>query len=227
MFTTWLLIHRETLTHVSLGTLRESGNNRLFNATLFPNLEFLQLSRWEMASPVQFRIEDADSILGPSLKTFSWAFFVQSVYWKGIPFGKDDISWVRQLVETAIVRKAALTTVEIVLPNGLYYFDKEDEAERPWEAMFDMRDKVMTPNGITLIYNAPTISKEEWDLENTKYNDAWRDWIAPAIHELEDPQSELGDDQDDQDELDSILSDGYYGESIRQYFLPRVELISN
>jgi hypothetical protein len=207
MFTTWLLIHRETLTHVSLCILRGSSNNSLFDATLFPNLEFLQLSRWEMASPVQFRIEDADSVLGPSLKTFSWAFFMAGYYdEEGISFGKNEISWVRQLVETAIARKAALTTVKIVLPEELYYFNKEEQAERPWEAMFDMRDKVMMPNGITLIYNAPMISIEEWDLDRTKNNDAWREWNAAAIHELEDPQSEL---KDDQNILDSILSDGY------------------
>jgi hypothetical protein len=52
MFEKWLLIHQHTLKYIDIGYLNRHGSSRLFNATLFPNLEFLRLSRWQMHSPV-------------------------------------------------------------------------------------------------------------------------------------------------------------------------------
>ena len=167
MFESWLLMHRETLKHVSLGYLSvrgcpRNGDTRLFNATLFPNLEFLQLSRWQMRTwSLKFHVTDAN-VLGPRLKTFGWTFSFgrngPSESWSN--FGEFEAAWLRQLAQTAIARNAALETIKVQFSPQIVDWDLITDS--PWEWMEDIRDQVLKPSGRNLIFDPPEISKEAW-----------------------------------------------------------------
>lgn len=161
LFESWLLVHRFSLKHVKMGYLSHRGSHRLFNATLFPNLEFLGLSRWQMDNSITFFPEDS-IVLGPSLKTFHWDFSIydqHSESWDS--FGEAEVNWLRGLAEFAVSQKAALAKFEIDFTPDQYYFSTE-ETGYPWDRMDNLRDGILRPLGIDLVYNKPLISKSEW-----------------------------------------------------------------
>ena len=210
MFESWLLIHKETLKDIRIGSLSRRGSNRLFNATLFPNLEFLQLSRWQMLLPVQFNADDAN-VLGPSLKTFCWDFNVydqHSECWTD--FGEPEASWISQLAETAIARKTALKTIKIQFSPG--YWETTEDMGYPWDRMHNVRDQVLRPNGMDLVYNRPEISKE-----------GWLQYVRAPRTEYEESEYIVVDNE----EMDMVLPERqtiYHGEDIRTYLVSRVRV---
>src|SRR5882757_5295785 len=76
MFHSMLLMHKDTLKTIDIGYLSSSGRGRLFNASDFPRLEVLRLSRWEMEENLEFSSTEADLLLAPNLKTFGWDFSI-------------------------------------------------------------------------------------------------------------------------------------------------------
>jgi hypothetical protein len=161
MFESWLLIHRYTLTYVDITELSRHGNKRVFNATLFPNLEFLRLSRWQMDIPLKFSATDSN-LLGPKLKTFSWDFSINeqgNVSW--CAFGASDANWLRELAAFAVSHKAALEKIEILFTPERYN-NITKEMGYPWDLMDSLRDEILKPSGRNLVYNQPVRSKDEW-----------------------------------------------------------------
>jgi hypothetical protein len=70
MFESWLLIHKDTLIHIHINCIRRQDSDHLFNATLFPRLEFLQLRRGPIHSSAQDYGDEHMKLLGHNLKTF-------------------------------------------------------------------------------------------------------------------------------------------------------------
>ncbi|KAL1613195.1 hypothetical protein SLS60_001427 [Paraconiothyrium brasiliense] len=149
-FENWLLMHKDTLKHISIGDISQHSDRRSFNATLFPHLEYLKLSRWQMhGARVEFRTEDAD-LIGPRLKTFCWDFtgdFGNAyVWWE---FGKAEALWLEKFAKEAIARKAVLQTFEILFdPDRCSTVD----AVWPWDLMDDLRERVFRPNAMDFVY---------------------------------------------------------------------------
>jgi hypothetical protein len=155
----WLLNHKDTLTHIKIGSVSDHRHNRPFNATLFPNLEYLQVSQWDMYHSVSKGFASEHwNLLGPKLKTFAWDFADTEWDTKGLSgFGDPEALWLRAFVEAAIARKVPLNTVKI------YYESYDwDCATYPWDRMDEIRYGVMRPYGLDLIYNEPTMHKEVW-----------------------------------------------------------------
>jgi hypothetical protein len=163
MFESWLLIHSETLRHIKIGYLSRRGSDRLFNATCFPNLEFLQLSRWQMPPSLTFKFRPEDVIvLGPKLRTFSWDFSVYDQHSESwLDFGENEVEWLRQLAEAAVASKAALQTIRIHFTPD-FPWNTTEEMGYPWDRMDDLREQTMKPIGLELSYNEPSITKVKW-----------------------------------------------------------------
>ncbi|PVI04576.1 hypothetical protein DM02DRAFT_468673, partial [Periconia macrospinosa] len=162
MFESWLLIHKDTLKHVQMGYLsRRRGGRRLFNATLFPHLEFLGLSRWQSDEESLKSEADIANLLGPSVKTFLWDFGINDQHpedWSD--FEELEETWIRRLAQAAIDTKAALTTIRIQFDPYEWY--SEDYKYYPWDRMDSIKDDICDPNGLALIYSEPCVTKEEW-----------------------------------------------------------------
>jgi hypothetical protein len=159
MFESWVLIHKETLTRVVIGYLSNAGSNCLLNPKLFPNLDYLQLTKFQMVDPLVFSSEDAN-VLGPSLRTFAWNFSYNDVadesWWN---FREPEANWVRELAKTAVSRKAALTKIKIIFETRSLWKTTEDMGY-PWDRMDMVRAQTLRPNGMDLVYNKPFVSKD-------------------------------------------------------------------
>jgi hypothetical protein len=187
-----LLVHAETLKSVDITHVVKVSN--LFNATLFPNLEFLRLSRWHMEGPLVFNQEYA-KILGPRLKTLVWNFkdhaFVQG-YLLLDNFGEDEETWLRELVTAAADSELSQVQVEFtpVRNKLMTWYVYDSGAAYPWDRMDNVRDSIMQQVGISLTYNKPSISKQQW----LGYTDDW------GPEELIGGESDAGLDEEVEEE---------------------------
>jgi hypothetical protein len=220
MFENWLLVHQQSLTHIDIGYL--NGTSRLFNATLFPNLEFLRLSRWQMHRPIQFSPDDSN-VLGPSLKTFAWDFTIYDQHSESwCDFGESEANWVKNLAERAASRKALLARIEIQFAPDSYWHATE-EMGYPWDWMDRVRDQTLKPNSINLVYNEPLVSR-----------DAWLKFVR--TRELDGDGNEAIDDhRADEEHFSTVAEEGnaellgpepqsaYQGEDIRRYLVSKLE----
>jgi hypothetical protein len=217
LFETWLLVHSTTLTYIDIGYLRSPS--RLFNATLFPNLEFLRLSRWQMHTPVQFVDEEDGNILGPALKTFSWSFTIYDQHSEGWrSFGDAEENWVRRLGECAARRGAGLEKIEILFRPDDYWGTKE-EMGYPWDRMDRVRDEILRPNGVELVYSEPLISRDAWlEFVRRKKGEDGEDEVVEEDG-AEDQRSIEADEWENEEVLGPELQSAYQGEDIREYFI--------
>lgn len=219
---TWLLVHQNSLKHISIGHLSWGGSQRRFNAAIFPNLEFLRLSRWQIQSPLQFTPEDAN-ILGPSLKTFVWDFSTQGhIHQSWRDFGEAEAAWIWELAACAVSRETALTRIEIQYEPCECPHDATEEMEYPWDRMDTVKDQILKPNGLQLSYNKPPISKERWSelIMAGKCEGGcimhWEEDVAEAMF-YDAAESEHEQSSTD-DELKSPAW-SYEGEDIRKYMI--------
>lgn len=214
MFQSWLSIHREAIKTINIGYLsRDGGSNKhIFDATLFPNLESLRLSRWQMGPSgalLPFSAENA-CLLGPKLKLFGWSFVINDQHsesWND--FGVKEEEWIRELGNAAIARKAALKMIEIQFwPD--YWYETGGE-EYPWDRMNHVRDGLLRPNGIDLCYNTPVISRENWLLGRERASK------QPPSDEIESENET--ETKTEEVETRPTTPPGYYGRDIREYFV--------
>jgi hypothetical protein len=215
MFETWLLPHAHTLTHIDIGYLRSPS--RLLNATLFPNLEFLRLSRWQMSAPVSFLDEEDANILGPSLKTFSWSFSIYDQHNEGwCAFGDAEENWLRRLGECAKKRGAVLEKIEILFCPD--HWGTTEVMGYPWDRMIRVREETLRPGGVELVYSEPMIGKTEW-LEFVRREDGEDGGDEMVGEDAAENQLDSGvDEEDDEEALEPEFQyAAYQGEDIREY----------
>jgi hypothetical protein len=220
MFENWLLIHQNSLTYIDIGYLH--GASRLFNAMLFPNLEFLRLSRWQMHSPIQFSPQDSN-VLGPRLKTFAWDFNIYDQHSEGwCAFGEPEAKWVKDLAECAVSHKAALARIEIrFAPDS--FLDTTEEMGYPWDRMDRVSGQTLKPNGLDLVYNKPPISRDAW-LKFVRTRELDGDEDEAVVDDIADnEQSSVADEQQNADTLEPDFQCGYQGEDIRGYLVSRLK----
>lgn len=213
MFENWLRIHQNSLMHIEIGALSRTSSDRLFNATLFPNLEYLKLSRWQMRTPVQFSHEDSN-VLGPSLKTFAWDFKEYDQSWKS-DFGEAEATWITELAKCAVSRKAALANIEICFTPSEHQ-DVTEEMEYPWDRIDGVRDQICRQNGLTLSYNQPVVTKEAWlELARAETLDIDADG-ADVEFALDYEQSST---EEEYESPEHEFVQAYQGEDIRNYLI--------
>lgn len=169
MFATWLYPHRETLRSINIGYLAAAGVGLLFNASAFPNLETLVLSRWQIGqlnrrgqTGLRYAPDTADHLLAPNMHTFTLDFSIYDQHSEGFDdFADPEEQWVRAFARDALARNAKLRTIKINFTPDDYYGHGY-----PWDRMDKLRAE-FSPHGIVLEYNEPTLTKEEW-LQATK-----------------------------------------------------------
>lgn len=150
-----------------------------FNASNFPNLEHLHLSRWLWDSPLDLGMakEDADSILGaPRLRVFVWDFTTSGEAYRErwTEFGAREEEWLRCFAQVAIsARQEGNCFLEEIrlqfTPEEVMDTGEEEEEVYPWDRMDRVREEVLQQSSglLALTYNEPVFSREEWkrDLE--------------------------------------------------------------
>jgi hypothetical protein len=219
MFEDWLLIHQHSLKHIDIGYLHSFS--RLFNATLFPNLEYLRLSRRQMHSPIRFSAEDSN-ILGSNVKTFAWDFTINDQHSEGwCDFGEAEAKWIQDLAECAASRKAALKRIEIQFSPD--YWDTVEEMGFPWDRMNRVRDETLKTRGIELVHNQPSIERDSW-LKFVRSKNI--DGEGDGDEEIEDngaddEQESAADEHDVADLLEPEFRGAYQGEDIREYLVSK------
>jgi hypothetical protein len=222
MLETWLLVHENSLKHIAIGHLSYGGSQRRFNATIFPKLEFLRLSRWQIRSPLQFTPEDAH-VLGPSLKTFVWDFSTHSECHEGWrDFGEAEAAWIRELAACAVSRKSALAKIEIQYEPSECPHDATEEMGYPWDRMDAIGDQILKPNGLQLSYNKPPISKERWselimnvNCEGGCIATRMDDAVEAMLYDATESEHE----ESSTDEESKSMAWSYEGEDIRKYMI--------
>ena len=159
-----LLVHAETLKSVDISCVVKTEHT--FNAKLFPNLEYLRLSRWHMEGPLEFD-EEYTKIIGPRLKTFVWNFNDHGLAQRYLlldDFDEPEETWLCELVKAAVGLELQEIQIEFTpirhkeMTQQLF----EMGFVFPWSRMDDIRDAIMRPAGIDLTYNEPSISKDQW-----------------------------------------------------------------
>lgn len=113
-----------------------------------------------MPEPMQYYGRDAN-LLGPSLSTFVWdfeAYELRSERWRD--FQAADRDWLRELTHTAVIRSASLQCVQIKFSPSFSGY--RELVGYPWDLMDEVRDEIMRPNGIDLIYNEPPLTRERY-----------------------------------------------------------------
>ncbi|KAJ5672376.1 hypothetical protein N7507_001503 [Penicillium longicatenatum] len=165
-----LSIHKETLKTIYIDLLG-FPHGLSFNASNFPLLEVLRLSRTQIcADPWNREFEwdpvYADLILGPSLHTFGLVFGVMGHSLIN-NWGHMEEEWIRQLAIAAWKRKAPLKKIEITFSPVSPYPNLKQGTYSDWEYVYpwDRMDKLgvqIQRYGLALEYTAPPWTKEEW-----------------------------------------------------------------
>jgi hypothetical protein len=162
--TTSLLIHERTLKSVDIS--RVNNASHLFDARLFPNLEYLRLSAWNMEGPLVFT-EEYTKVLGPQLKILVWNFNGrQSERWSEFQdFGEDEELWLCGLGTAAADSKLQELRIEFTPMDeeGMLRELYDMGFTYPWDRMDNVRDTVMRKIGVSLTYDEPCVSRETWD----------------------------------------------------------------
>ncbi|KAF2188456.1 hypothetical protein K469DRAFT_660153 [Zopfia rhizophila CBS 207.26] len=219
MFQSWLSIQRETLRSIDIGYLSGDGDNNkhIFDATIFPHLESLGLSRWQMGHSgalLPFTAENA-SLLGPKVKHFKWCFHIydqHSESWED--FGEKEEAWVRELGKAAIARKSLLETIEIQFrPDDWNAVGKD---EYPWDWMDHIRDELLRPNRMNLIYGMPPMAKEEWLTGREERAARGPADEMECYEDVTEMAAEI--ETETENKIRAQTPPGYHGRDIREYF---------
>ncbi|PYI12345.1 hypothetical protein BO78DRAFT_392198 [Aspergillus sclerotiicarbonarius CBS 121057] len=194
MFETWLAKHETTLRTLTFcGLPGDNADERAFNVSAFPHLECLRLSRWDMGTKLWLSDSDADKLLGPSLKTFTWDFrrlTDQQGSWRD--FGEEEENWLRGFARAAVERKAALKSIRIAFS----LFDSgQGTVGYPWGRMARVRDE-FEPYGLIVTWDSPVLPAEEWPGASPQY-----------VYAVDDLYEYVSDDCPSPGEMETIFQE--------------------
>jgi hypothetical protein len=156
--------HAGSLKAVHISYLDREWNHFIFDATRFPCLETLHVSRWVMHLSLIFTPEAAN-LLGPAVHTLVWDFDAIDPYpgWRlgWDMFGNKEEMWLSRLAQTAITHGAALRHIHVIFTPSFTAnaWDIENlRPEYPWDRMDRVRDTLL--GKFTLTYNKPVFQRD-------------------------------------------------------------------
>lgn len=169
MFTTWLYPHRETLRSIYIGYLSGDSIGALFNASAFPELETLTLSRWQIGPyngrglpELTYAPDTAAQLLAPNLHTFTLDFsLVDECEEVFTDFMDPEEQWVRAFARDALACNSKLRTIKTHFTPIDYFVGGTQAPGYPWDRMDRLRDE-FSPHGLVIEYNEPLLTREEW-----------------------------------------------------------------
>ena len=167
----WLSIHKNTLESIYIDLL---GHNQglYFDASIFPNLSSLRLSRTQLNdeddtwnNDLRWEPSHANRLLSPNLTTFGMSFGILGCCLIN-NFGAKEVNWLRCLGQAAKERKSRLKTIEILFnPLSAYphkYGNYPEDYGYPWDRISGLK-KELEKSGISVVFNRPPWTKEEWE----------------------------------------------------------------
>lgn len=191
----WLLNYKETLKYVYIDVLGHNQGIQDFDASVFPRLESLTLSRTQLNDDVddgvpndlRWEASHPDRLLPPKIKTFGMSFGILGCCLIN-NFGDKEVNWLRQLGQAAASRQSSLETIDILFEPWCAYPHKygnypQDDGY-PWDRMSDLADE-LAECGIYLTYTPSPWPKEEWEATMAHWRNAsaadW--WTHQIAHE--------------------------------------------
>ncbi|PWY95166.1 hypothetical protein BO94DRAFT_606328 [Aspergillus sclerotioniger CBS 115572] len=194
MFETWLRKHETTLQTLTLcGLPSDNASECAFNASAFPQLGSLRLSRWNMGTKLWLSDTDADKLLGPSLKTFTWDFRKltdQKGAWKD--FREEEENWLRKFARAAVEKRAALKSIRIAFSP---YDSGQGTVGYPWGRMARVRDE-FEPYGVIVTWDAPVLEGDDWPGASPQY-----------VYAVDELWELVSDDCPSPGEMETLLQD--------------------
>jgi hypothetical protein len=171
-----LSIHEDTLKSVDISHVLSVSH--LFDARLFPNLEYLRLSRWHLSDQPLVFTQEYKKILGPHLRILVWNFddYQNLLEYLGLEdFREEDELWLRELAKAVANSELQELRIEFTPVK-----DDEEIMELyhigfiyPWDRMDNVRDTVMRQIGVSLTYNEPSVPRDIWDLHELYSDDGY------------------------------------------------------
>ena len=170
-----------------------------------------------MAEDLGSPATDAEAIIAPNLRTFGWSFAIydqHSEQWDDV--GSNEENWLRGFVRTAVIKKSALTRIEVEFRPDAW--DSWEHDDYPWDRL-DRICAEFQPCGITVQYSTPSIPKEEWLKEKERRANGEEDRVADDEEQAEEEES-IASERSDSEVTYPKLDDPNPGTDIREYFLP-------
>ncbi|CAM1503149.1 Fc.00g079250.m01.CDS01 [Cosmosporella sp. VM-42] len=156
-----LAVHKATLTHIQIRELYSSGLER-FSVADFPNLQSLYLSHDLTGTNITF----VGNLVAPNLSKFHWDMTLEDQQCSETlgSFAQPEEDWLRAFCTAAIHHKSALRHVYIQFRPESYLYSSDREVvhkQYPWDRM-DKIGREVQPHGITLLYNTPSVTRDEF-----------------------------------------------------------------
>lgn len=156
-----LAAQKATLTHVRIRELYSMGLEE-FNVTDFPKLRSLSLSHGLTGTDTTY----VGNLVAPNLREFHWDMTLEDQQLGETlgNFAQPEEDWLRALSAAAIDRKSALHHIRIQFSPEAFIYSHERKTihdKYPWDRM-DQIGREVQPHGITISYNIPTVTKEEF-----------------------------------------------------------------
>ncbi|KAI2603052.1 uncharacterized protein GGS25DRAFT_509750 [Hypoxylon fragiforme] len=160
MVGSWLSSHQDTLESLTLGALSAaSTTSHLPDASRFPKLRVLALSKYYFAHPLAYDEAEAAMLLAPCLESFTWnlnAYAGAAESWD--TFGEREELWLRQFA-TAASKTVPLKSIHVVF--GPNFYSPDEETGFPWDGLGRVAG-FCRGLGIEVTYTEPPLSKGEW-----------------------------------------------------------------
>ncbi|KAI9370407.1 hypothetical protein BJX61DRAFT_96471 [Aspergillus egyptiacus] len=174
-----LSTHKDTLKSLHLGYLCHiSTKGHLLNTSLFPNLETLTISKYQLPTgpggprePLSYSPAHADALLSPSLRTLRFDCApVEGVHdcrrASCYDFHDGEEHWIRMFGREAARRKARLRRIEILFdaapaPAIPEYFTD------PWARMRDLQSE-LRDFGVEVGYTEPSVPSKEYTVATAR-----------------------------------------------------------
>lgn len=114
----WLSNYKDTLEYMYIDLLGHD-QGLYFDASIFPNLKGLRLSRTQLNdedddgwnTDLRWEPSHADRLLSSNLKTFGMSFGILGCCLIN-NFGEKEVNWLRQLGQAAARRNSGLETID-------------------------------------------------------------------------------------------------------------------
>ncbi|VUC23396.1 unnamed protein product [Clonostachys rosea] len=157
--------HKKSLSFIRLQELLHEGLYD-FDVTDFHSLKTLSLGHDTTGTDTS----SINKLVAPNCDVFCWnMIFEDQQHGEDLgSFAQPEEDWLRAFAHVAIARKSALRHIKVIYypePYGYVDFEARKTFEYPWDRMDRLAHEIQT-HGISLSYNVPTTSREQFE--------AWR-----------------------------------------------------
>ncbi|CAH0026950.1 unnamed protein product [Clonostachys rhizophaga] len=162
-----ILSHQKaSLSHINIHELLTKSGVEDFNLSGFHQLHTLCMSR----DLTGIDTSDVANLLAPNLLIFRWDMRLEDQQCcRGLDgFSQPQEEWIRAFAKSSMERKTSLKQIQInFYPESWFRADIDKDYQYPWDRMERLAGE-FEPHGISVVYNPPNITKEEFQSTKEK-----------------------------------------------------------